>query len=670
MEADRRVDPARLVTYMQTALQSLATALATAPDIPTAALAVLPESERRQVVELFNATAVAYPENELVHELFEEQVRRTPHEIAVEYAGRSLTYTELNARANQLGWYLMGKGVGPDQLVAICVERSLEMVVGLLGILKSGGAYVPLDPSYPADRLSYMLEDSAPRLLLTQEHLVRTLSHTSAEIVTLDSGWGTIARQDSGNPHPRIAGLTSRNLAYVIYTSGSTGKPKGAMNEHRAVVNRLRWMQDQYGLGTLDRVLQKTPFSFDVSVWEFFWTLMSGARLVMAKPRGHQDPQYLARLIERAGVTTLHFVPSMLQAFLDRYAPGECPSVRHLVCSGEELPEVLQRKCLECFPEARLSNLYGPTEAAVDVTAWECRREDEGKRVPIGHPIANLRIYLLDVSGQPVPIGVAGEIHIGGVGVGRGYHNKESLTRERFIPDPFSTDPQARLYKTGDLGRWRTDGAVEYLGRNDHQVKIRGFRIELGEIEAQLSRQPSVKEAVVVAREDIPGEKRLVAYWVAKDASSVDTPAVAESLRAALKAVLPEYMVPTAVVLLERLPVTPNGKLDRRGLPAPDLTALTRRYEAPEGHLEETLAAVWMELLQVRRVGRTDNFFELGGHSLHAVKLVGRMAERFGVLLPVIVVFEHPTIQQMAVAVGAAASAPEAGDVEIEEGAI
>src|SRR5581483_6249749 len=350
-----------------------------------------------------------------------------------------------------------------------------------LGILKAGGAYVPLDPSYPSKRLEHMLVDAEPTIVLTQKHLTGMLPEATGVVIALDESWDEIAEQLPDNLDAKSIGLTSRNLAYVIYTSGSTGEPKGAMNEHRGVANRLLWMQDRYDLGEGDGVLQKTPFSFDVSVWEFFWTLMSGARLILARPGGHKDPFYLRDLIEQEAVTTLHFVPSMLQTFIAEYKPGECKSLRHVVCSGEELSSTLQRRCLDCLPHVNLSNLYGPTEAAVDVTAWECVPGDASPRVPIGRPISNIRMYVLDRDRRPVPPGVVGEIYIGGVGVGRGYLNKPQLSEERFLKDPFSDDPTARLYKSGDLGRWRPDGAIEYLGRNDHQVKIRGFRIELGE---------------------------------------------------------------------------------------------------------------------------------------------------------------------------------------------
>jgi amino acid adenylation domain-containing protein len=606
----------------------------------------LSPQERLQVIGTFNATGAPYPREKLIHQLFEEQVDRNGDAVAVVYQGESLTYAALNERANRLASYLRQRGIVPDTLVGICMERSLELIVGLLGILKAGGAYLPLDPSYPAERLSYMLADAAPGLVLTQARLQSVLPRSPAAVVALDSDWGEIGSHPSGNLAPQVLGLGSAHLAYVIYTSGSTGRPKGAMNEHRAVVNRLVWMQDRYRLGQCDRVLQKTPFSFDVSVWEFFWTLMSGARLIVARPEGHRDPAYLRDLIEATGVTTLHFVPSMLRAFLAQCPQDRCASLSHVVCSGEELPPSLQNECLQLLPQARLSNLYGPTECAVDVTAWECKADPQCHRVPIGRPIANTRIYILDARFEPAPIGADGEIYIAGVAVGRGYWNRPELTAERFLHDPFDPDPQARMYRTGDLGRWRDDGGIEYLGRNDQQVKIRGFRIELGEIEAQLARCASVREAAVLAREDVEGEKRLVAYVVPQDPV---LPPSARELREQLRGALPEHMVPSAFVMLERMPVTPNGKLDRRMLPAPDPAARERRsYEQPVGEVECALADIWKSLLRVERIGRDENFFDLGGHSLLAVALSGRISSELGKQLPLSAILEATSIERLA----------------------
>jgi amino acid adenylation domain-containing protein len=506
-------DRATIVRWMG-CFQALLQEVAEKIDTPVGALSILTEEEHRRVVHDFNDTHVPFPHDQLLHQLIEQQVERTPHDIALVYEGQSLSYRGLNAKANQLAHHLRTLGVDADNLVGVCMERSLEMVIALLAILKAGGAYVPFDPGYPPERLRSMMEDAAPTVILTQAALKDTVPQGPHALIAVDADWAQIARNSDRNPPPSPQ-VSSRSLAYVIYTSGSTGMPKGAMNEHRGITNRLLWMQQQYGLDGSDRVLQKTPFSFDVSVWEFFWPLLSGARLVIARPQGHKDPRYLRKLIDEESITTLHFVPSMLQSFLEEGPSGTCATLRRIVCSGEELPVSLAKRCVAIFPQARLSNLYGPTEAAVDVTAWDCvGLGDEDTRIPIGRPIANTQLYVLDSRGLPVPSGVRGEIYIGGIGVGRGYLNRPELTEERFRLDPYSSLPGARLYKTGDVGRWRCDGALEYLGRNDHQVKIRGYRIELGEIEGHLLKHPLGKEAAVIARDDEPGEKRLVAYVV------------------------------------------------------------------------------------------------------------------------------------------------------------
>jgi len=632
---------------------TLLAGMAADEDTPVGRLPLLTEEERARVLTGFNATTKPYPRGLLVHQLFEQQVRKTPQAIAVTYEDHSLGYDELNRRANRLAHRLIGLGIRPDDRVALCAERSLEMVIGLLGILKAGAAYVPLDPGYPQERLDYMLADCAPAAVLAQAALQERLRATPAPLLALEdepiAGRSEPAEHD---PDPAALGVTERHLAYVIYTSGSTGQPKGAMNQHDGVVNRLLWAQDAYRLGADDRVLQKTPFSFDVSVWEFFLPLLAGARLVMARPGGHQDPHYLQEAIERQGVTTMHFVPSMLQAFLEQARPEQCRTLRQVLCSGEALPYALQQRFLERLPGVELHNLYGPTEAAVDVTAWRCDTAMKEGIVPIGAPIANLRIHILDRLGQAVPVGVAGEIHIGGIGVGRGYLNRPELTAERFIADPFAEDAQARLYKTGDLGRWLADGTIEYLGRNDFQVKLRGLRIELGEIEAKLNACTGVREAVVLAREDQPGDKRLVAYVIAQEGQAL----TALELRSQLQPLLPEYMVPGAFVVLDKLPLTPNGKVDRKALPAPDGQAVAaREYEAPQGEAEAAIAAVWCELLGVERVGRHDNFFELGGHSLMVIKVIERLRQR-GFGIDVRSVFMHPVLAELAPALRAGTS--------------
>jgi len=620
------------------------------PTQRVAELDMLETQELEQLLYGFNDTRRDSPLEQTIPQLFEAQVLRAPEAPAVVCEDRSLTYAQLNERANALARHLEARGVGPDVVVGICAERSLEMVIGLLGILKAGGAYLPLDPTYPAERLQYMLTDGAPKVLLTQARVRGRLPAIDAEVIALDEQWHEIAQMPGANLDAAALGLTPDHLAYLIYTSGSTGRPKGAMNEHRGVVNRLQWMQDQYRLGPQHRVLQKTPFSFDVSVWEFFWTLTSGARLIMARPEGHRDPSYLRRLIEETAVTTLHFVPSMLQSFLDQHRPGECNALRHIVCSGEELSAALRKKCLECFPQVQLSNLYGPTEAAIDVTAWECSRDDESARVPIGRPISNIQIYVLDRHEKPAPVGVCGEIYIGGVGVGRGYFGRPELTAERFLPNPFG-EPGSRMYRTGDLARWLPEGTVEYLGRIDQQVKIRGFRIELGEIEAAIGALPGVRDVAVLVREDSPGERHLVAYLVPhENATSIEP----YQLRNHLRQRLPEYMVPAHFAVLDSLPLTSSGKLDRKALPAPELTAPSQAYVGPRNATECMLAALWQEVLAVPQVGIHDNFFELGGHSLLAVKLVDQMRQA-DLAVDVRALFASPTIAGLSGLAGRAA---------------
>jgi amino acid adenylation domain-containing protein len=640
--AQNPADPATVCVYMRTALERLAGTLETAPDTPAASMDVMPQEERHKLIIEWNATGAAYPRDKCIHHLIEEQAARTPGAVAVNDDGRTLTYSQLNAQANRLAHHLRRLGVGPEARVAICAERSLELVIGLLAILKAGGAYVPVDPEYPRERLDYMLKDSAPAAVLTQSHVRDMLpaDSDSLPVIAIDSDAPLWASMPESNPD--CAGLSADNLAYVIYTSGSTGMPKGAMNAHRGVVNRLLWMQDAYHLTADDTVLQKTPFSFDVSVWEFFWPLLTGARLAMARPGGHKDPAYLCDAIQHESVTTLHFVPSMLQAFLEYEGASSCRSVKRVICSGEALPAALARRFHERFPGCELHNLYGPTEAAVDVTAWKCGARMEAASVPIGRPIANTQIYILGARGEPVPVGVAGEVFIGGVQVGRGYLNRPELTAERFVADPFSPDPGARMYKTGDLGRWTADGFIEYLGRNDFQVKIRGFRIELGEIEARLAEYESVREPVVLAREDSAGDKRLVAYYVS------DVNIALESLRAHLLAKLPEYMVPAAFVRLDRMPLSPNGKLERKALPAPDSSAYVQdAYEAPAGPVEEKLARIWARLLGLERISRNASFFDLGGHSLLAVRMLTLIEAEFAHSLNLTSLFKAPSIASL-----------------------
>jgi amino acid adenylation domain-containing protein len=642
-------DPARVFAHLQTAIAALVDALSGHPTQPFMELNCLPQAERSKLLFDFNSARADYPRNRLIHQLFEERVAVDPLAPALLVDGVEMGYGDLNRRANQLAHHLIGMGVRPDDRVAVCMERSVAMVVALLGVLKAGGAYVPLDPGYPVARFSYMLQDSAPVALLIQPTLLDRFPTSEVPLIAfdcaLDGAVSPFAGLPEHNPDPVALNLYASNLAYVIYTSGSTGMPKGVMNQHDGVVNRLLWAQSVYGLDGSDRVLQKTPFSFDVSVWEFFLPLLTGAQLVLARPEGHQDPQYLSSLIAEAAITTLHFVPSMLQAFLEQGDAAAGGSLRRVLCSGEALPYALQLRFAQRYPAVELHNLYGPTEAAIDVTSWLCEPDRYAGIVPIGRPIANIQIYILDGHLRLVPLGVAGEIHIGGIGVARGYLNRPELTNERFIACPFGANADARLYKTGDLGRWLPDGNIEYLGRNDFQVKIRGFRIELGEIEARLLESGSVREAVVIAREGQAGDKRLVAYLVAHDGMEIST----ASLREHLLGVLPGYMTPSAFVVLPVFPLTPNGKLDRKALPAPDQGAVvTREYAAPIGEMEIAIAQIWHELLGLERIGRDDHFFELGGHSLLAMRLLVRVREVLYVDVPLAKVFQTPTIASLA----------------------
>jgi amino acid adenylation domain-containing protein len=652
---------------------ALLVAAAAEPGRRLAELPLLDDAERHQLLDEWNDTAAAYREELCLHELIAAQAARRPEAVAVVYEDGSLTYGELARAAAALAARLVALGVGAESRVGLAVERSLEMMVGVLAILQAGGAYVPLDPDYPRDRLAYMVADAmgshrgggasgqAP-VVLSLKRLADRLPGDSARVIFLDE-----AVDAAGHGRPAsdrdLAGARRAlpdNLAYVIYTSGSTGRPKGAMNSHRAVVNRLLWMQQAYGLTAADRVLQKTPISFDVSVWELFWPLLAGATLVVARPGGHQDPAYLVQLIREQRITTLHFVPSMLQVFLEAPGVTGLGSLRRVFASGEALPAELERRCHERLGSAALYNLYGPTEAAVDVTAWPCERGSRRPTVPIGRPVANTRIHLLDAACAPVPIGVAGELYIGGVQPARGYLDRPELTAERFVPDPFGGrwgEPGGRLYRTGDLARHDGQGWIEFLGRIDHQVKVRGFRIELGEVESTLEAHPAVARAVALA--DAAGGGRLVAYVLprataaAADASvpvpALDAELVAR-LREHLAQTLPDHMVPTTWVELASVPLTPSGKVDRRALPRPDAVPPLSRaeYVPPRGDLEQLLAGIWAEVLRAERIGAHDSFFELGGHSLLATLAVSRIGEALAIEVPLRRMFEAPTIALLA----------------------
>jgi amino acid adenylation domain-containing protein len=643
-------------------LVHLLAAVADDPSRRVAAIELLSPAERQQVAVELNDTAadlagLSGGGEPLLHRWIERQAALTPDATAVVGESESLTYRELDVRANRLARRLRRLGVRVDEPVAICAERSPALVVGLLAILKAGGVYLPLDPSYPSERLAFMIEDgldglAKPVLLAQVDLLAASVAGAGARLVDLDAAAGPAGEADG---IPLDGGAGADNLAYVIYTSGSTGRPKGVMSTHRGIVNRIAWMQRAYGLTPADRVLQKTPVSFDVSVWELFWPLVVGARLVLARPGGHRDPAYLMRRIEEQEVTTLHFVPSMLQVFLAQPGLGRCRSLRRVMASGEALPAELAARFHEilggALGTAELHNLYGPTEAAVDVTAHRTLPGPARRAVPIGRPIANLGLWLLDAELQPVPLGVPGELYIGGTGLARGYLRRPGLTAERFVPHPLGR-PGERLYRTGDLARFSVDGEIEFLGRTDDQVKLRGFRIEPGEIEAALAGHPAVREAAVVAREEGPGEVRLAAYVV--PAGPGPGPEAGE-LRDALRRILPEHMVPADFTLVDALPLTPSGKVDRGALrarlPADELAPAAEPGGDLETEIEELVAGIWQDLLRRGPIGRDDNLFDVGAHSILAIEFTSRVYDALGLEIPLRLLFESPTVRRIGAAI-------------------
>jgi amino acid adenylation domain-containing protein len=604
---------------------------------------LLGRAEVRRLLTEWNDTACTFADA-CIHELFERQVAKTPDATALIFEDRSLTYAELNRRANQLAHYLRSQGVDSGDLIGLCAERSLEMVIGIYGILKAGAAYVPLDPTYPEARLRHVVSDAAFRLIVTQRHLADALPFADIHCICLDDA--ATAQKLLAHAHHDVPvatrGLRPDHAAYVIYTSGSTGMPKGVVVPHRGLVNRICWMDATYRLTSSDVVLQKTPYSFDVSVWEFTWPLIAGASLVIAKPEGHKDPQYLSELINARRVTTLHFVPSMLRVLLEHTAWQQCASVRQVFCSGEALPRDLEAAFFATGTKSALHNLYGPTEASIDVSHWTCSADSGLATVPIGKPIQNTQLYVLNAELQLLPCGVPGELHIGGVGLALGYLNQPALTAERFVRDPFSADAQARLYKTGDLARHLPDGSIEFLGRIDHQVKVRGFRIELGEIEGNLMQHEGVRDAVVT----VSGE-RLIAY-VAADCATEQRAQLLDALRTRLRSALPDYMLPSGFVMLERMPLNANGKVDRKALPKPDLLDAAAEFEPPRDAIETTLCAIWQDLLGVTRVGIREKFFEIGGDSLKLVRLGAEINKRLGIQLPVMQLYQTPSVADIA----------------------
>ena len=666
-----RFDPPtieRMASHWQTLLEGIVAD----PSQPISTLPLLTAVERQQILVEWNDTTADYPKDKCIHQLFEEQVERTPDAIALEFEGKEITYRQLNRQANQLAHYLISLGIGPEKLVGICFERSIEMVVGLLGILKAGGAYVPLDPAYPKERLRFMLEDAQVSVLLTQEKLVEDIGwrvldgdprssilDPRLEPVYLDRDTPIIERQRPDNPNNQV---DSENLAYVIYTSGSTGAPKGVLGLHRGAVNRMAWMWKAYPFAGPEKNCLKTSSSFVDSVWEIFGALLQGVPTYIINDDTAKDPRALIKTLAEHRVTRIVLVPSLLRAILEGQPNLHEDLPRRMIwtSSGEPLPIGLVDRFESCLPNCLLLNLYGSSEVAGDVTCLEIRGAASGTRIAIGRPISNTRIYLLDTHGQLVPVGLPGELYVGGAGLARGYLNRAELTLEKFIVDPFSSDSDARLYRTGDLARYRPDGKIEFLGRTDRQVKLRGYRIELGEIESTLNQHPWVKESFVVAHyenfaknddatcqiENPKSDVRVVGYVVRKDPSGVSGP----DLQSFLRNKLPTYMLPSVFVFVDALPLTPSGKIDRQALPPADGARgeMAQGFVAPRTEIEELIAQTWENVLKLDRVGIDDNFFDIGGYSILAIQIVSRLREAFNREIGVRALFEKPTVAGLA----------------------
>jgi len=651
-EYDADLFDASTIEQMAASYRVLLEAILRVPTQLCSRLPLLDAKARADVLALGNDTDRAYDERDCLHTLIERQAERAPDAVAVRHGGDTLSYVQLDREAEQLACRLRALGVKPDAPVAIAMDRSPRLVIGLLAILKAGGAYVPLDTSYPEARLAAMLVDSDPVAVLTMgeagRHLRAALDACGgamrAHVLDLDDD-ATCRSPAAASPDGTRPEISSRAVAYIIYTSGSTGRPKGVMNEHRAIVNRLRWMQESYPIGAGDTFLQTAAIGFGASVVEIFWPLIAGAQLVLTEGDGHKDPAYLADVIQREGVTLLHFVPSMLQAFLDHPRARDCRSLARVFCGGEPMSGHLARRCRDLLPGTRLYHLYGSSETAVLSTAWDCSRGTVPDNVPIGLPGANTRLYILDAHGEPVPLGVRGEIHVAGRQVARGYLNHDALNAARFLPDPFRTGENARMYRSGDLGRKRIDGSVEHLGRNDFQIKIRGQRVELGDIEAQLLGCASVRQAAVFAHDEGSGGLKLVAYVVPVDGEVSHTSLTAE-WRAHLQAQLPAHMIPAAFVTMAQFPLNANGKLDRQALPAPEEHAAVD-IQPPENELQRQLVQTWQTLLKQQHIGIADDFFALGGHSLLALRLANCLREEFDHELELKAFFAAPTIRAL-----------------------
>jgi amino acid adenylation domain-containing protein len=651
--------------------ETLLRAIAADPDRPILELPILTDGERREILSGSSVDARRFPGATCLHRGFEEQVSRTPEAVALVFEGSSVTYDALNRRANRLAHHLLTLGVGPDVLVGLCVDRSIDMVVAILGILKAGGAYLPLDPTYPPDRLAFLLTDSAVPVLVTEERHLGGFKAPGATIVCLDRDGEMLARLGSGNPTTEVG---PHHLAYVIYTSGSTGKPKGVLVTHHNVARLFEATQDWYGFDAGDVWTLFHSYAFDFSVWELWGALLYGGRLVVVPYWVSRSPEAFHEMLKSERVTVLNQTPSafrqLIQADLASGTSAGEMALRTVIFGGEALELQSLRPWLRRYGDARprLVNMYGITETTVHVTYRPITIADveDGAGSVIGIPIPDLQVYVLDPGGEPSPIGVAGEMYVGGAGVARGYLNRPELTAERFIRHPFDADPNARLYRTGDLARRLADGDLEYLGRIDLQVKIRGFRIELGEIESVIGQHPAVRETTVIAREDGPGDKRLVAYVVMDGGS----PGTIEELRTLVRANLPDYMVPAQFMSLAALPLTAHGKVDRKALPAPDPAhrATSRPYAPPQTQTEQTMAGIWAQVLRIERVGIDDNFFEMGGHSVQAAQIMTQLRAAFPLDLPLRLLFQSPTVEGLAAAIDALAWAARGASTPAAQG--
>ncbi len=603
---------------------------------------LLSPPQAKEMIRHWNETETAYDAAEILPVRFERQAAATPGRTALVFEEERLSYSQFNRAVNRLAHHLIKMGVRPDDRIAVYMERSIELVLALYAIHKAGAAYVPIAPDNPRDRVLFMLEDSNARLLLCTAHHKDDALLRGQNILVVDRQALPEERDDNPPLHPE-----PQQAAYMIYTSGSTGRPKGTLVSHEAIRNRLQWMQDTFPLTEEDRILQKTPFTFDVSVWEFFWPLMYGATLVIARPGGHKDTAYLVEAIRDHQVTTIHFVPPMLQVFLEAWQVETCRSLKRVICSGEALPYDLKNRFFSKL-NAELHNLYGPTEAAVDVTWYPCPVESPYALLPIGLPVANTRIYVLDERLNPVPVGVPGELFIAGVQLARGYHRRPGLTAEKFIADPYASVPGTRMYRTGDLVRRLPDGHIDYLSRIDFQLKIRGFRIELGEIEHHLAQLPQIREAVVTVYEPQAGNKQLAAYVIPASRAEIDP----QGMRSALASRLPDYMIPVHIIPLEDFPLTPNGKVDRRALPKPGpVTDSPQTVVAPTNEIERTIHSIWQDILETDNISIHTDFFQLGGHSILATRLVTRFRQAFDVEIPLAALFEATTIARQALLV-------------------